>query len=141
MNTISNEKFDMGIPPVCISGSVSIEQMQHLFSTPITQKDDGVQAFFEMLGYTVRWDRNRNGAWFELYDDGLVAQIDMGVSLDVIIEDMIAWHLGKNPSARPDKPYWVCSGEEGPEMKELFRRVYNFKVFSQLPNGQLQFPI
>jgi len=119
------------------SGSVSIDQMQHLFSKPIKQKDEGVQAFFEMLGYTVRWDRNRTGAWFELYDDGLVAQIDMGVSLDIIIEDMVAWHLGKEPENRPDKPDWVCSGEGGQAMKDLFKRVYNFQTFKQMPNGQL----
>lgn len=101
------------------------------------RKDKGVQEFFESLGYYVGWDHNRHGSWFELHDDGIVAQVDMGVPLEFIVEDMIAWHLEKEPEDRPEKPDWTLSGQQGPEMKELFKRVYDFKVKNQMPNGQL----
>lgn len=101
--------------------------------------------FFKKLGYRMGWDFNRarGQEWHELYDENgyLVAQIDMGVPLKYIVEDMISWHKGEEPSDYPEKPDWVCSGPQGPEMKELFKRVYNFKMKGQLPNGQLLFPI
>jgi hypothetical protein len=129
----SNQEFKC----ICVSGSYTLPP-QPPAPPP---KDAGVQEFFEMLGYKVSWDRNGYQCWFELYDDGLVAQVDMGVPLDVIVEDMIAWHLGKEPEDRPDKPDWACCAEDGPELKELFRRVYNFKTFNQMPDGQINLGI
>ncbi len=70
-----------------------------------------------------------------------MAQIDTNVELKYIIEDMISWHKGEEPSDYPEKPHWVCSGPQGPEMKELFRRVYELKMHGKLPNGQLTFPL
>lgn len=107
------------------------------------RKDKGVKEFFEKLGYEVGWDHNRSGYWYELYDEdeGMVAQVDWNVPLEVIVEDMIAWHLGKEPEDRPDKPDWVCSGPEGLAMKELFKRVYDYQVTKTLPNGQKEFGI
>lgn len=140
MSTLSEDTFKLfqtEQPCFRMSGSYTLPPTP----PPPPRKDAGVQEFFETLGYKVTWDRNRTACWFELHDDGLVAQIDMGVPLDVIIEDMIAWHLGKDPEDRPDKPDWVCSGEEGPEMKELFKRVYNFKTFNQMPDGQIGLPL
>ena len=121
----------------CVSGSYSIPAPP----PPPPRVDAGVQEFFESLGYHVTWDHNREGSWFELHEDGLVAQVDMGVPLDVIIEDMIAWHLGKEPEDRPNKPDWACCGEQGPEMKELFRRVYERKVNNTTPEGQIEFQL
>ncbi len=121
-----------------MTGSYDFYDIQNPPTPPC--KDGGVQKYFENLGYYVGWDHNRSGRWFELYDgDNMVAQIDMDIPLEVITEDMIAWHLGKEPVDRPGKPDWVCSGNGAKchRMKELFKRVYNFSVNKQMPNGQL----
>ena len=101
------------------------------------RKDKGVQEFFERLGYYVTWDHNyrRGEEWYELYeDDHMVAQIDTGFPLADIVEDMIAWHEGREATSKSD---WTCSGEPNSKrMKELFRRVHDFKLFGIEPNGQ-----
>ncbi len=70
-----------------------------------------------------------------MYDeDGhLAAQVDQGVALADIVEDMIAWHEGREATSKSD---WICSGEKGKEMDLLFKRVHDFKLYGILPNGQ-----
>jgi hypothetical protein len=46
--------------------------------------------FFEKLGYKIISDGKaaKGEFWYELYDDGLVLQIDKGVPLSAIIQDL-----------------------------------------------------
>lgn len=76
--------------------------MNPLSKLPIT---DPVVAFFTCLGYTVSWDMNRSTGdeWYEILDgDYMVAQIDMGVPLAHIREDMTRWHEGKDGTSPSD---------------------------------------
>ena len=62
---------------------------------PLTEVKNEVTAYFEALGYETTWDFKRSTGehWHEICDDeGLVAQIDMGVPLTDIVEDVIAWY-------------------------------------------------
>lgn len=101
------------------------------------RKDKGVQEFFEQLGYYVTWGHNyrRGEEWFELYDDDvMVAQVDTGVPLKDIVEDMIAWHQGREATSKSD---WTCIGNpDSKEMKLLFKRVHDCKLYGIMPNGQ-----
>lgn len=64
---------------------------------PFAAKDTSVSDYFSSLGYKVGWDSSHRlgERWHELYLDGeLVAQIDMGIPLESIREDFIAWNNG-----------------------------------------------
>lgn len=53
--------------------------------------DTEFENFFKNLGYDVTYDfSTRSGeTWWEIYDDnGLICQIDKGVPLDIVIEDL-----------------------------------------------------
>jgi hypothetical protein len=102
---------------------------------PPPAKDAGVREFFQTLGYKVECDRRNWDFWYNLYDENghCAAQVDQGVPLADIVEDMIAWAEEREPTSKSD---WKCSGEMGPEMKLLFKRVHDFKLYGVMPNGQ-----
>jgi len=60
-----------------------------------SQKNE-VVAFFESLGYTVDWDfRGGTASWHEIRDEGeLVCQIDSGIPLSDILEDLASMRTG-----------------------------------------------
>lgn len=97
---------------------------------PKKKKDDGVQEFFENMGYEVLWDFKNYGGigreeWWEIYeDDDLVAQIDMHVPLKYVIEDIAYFYMEKPCIDRPDKPDWKFSGE-GEKTNKLLKKVYD----------------
>lgn len=94
-------------------------------ATPIKTEDDKFREFFTKLGYHVSTDSRFDHWWHNIHDtQGVVAQVDMGVKLEYIVENMSAWHLGKEPIDRPDEPEWVCSGPKTPRIDLLFKRVY-----------------
>lgn len=102
------------------------------------RKDVGVREFFEKLGYSVTFDYSRRlrESWWELYDDDekLVCQIDQFVPLDVIVQDFIQFHLDKDPDSNVD---YKINAPNTDTSKKLFRKVYEFKTYNILPNGQL----
>ena len=54
-------------------------------------KQDEVAAYFRNLGYRVSWDckRNTGEVWYEIIDEhGIICQIDQGVPLEAIVEDL-----------------------------------------------------
>jgi len=60
--------------------------------------------------------------WHEIYTDSiLVAQIDMGVPLAAITEDMSCYHKGEESTSGED--YAVCG--EGEIFDELIEKVYH----------------
>lgn len=88
--------------------------------TPPSKKSE-FEEYFISLGYKVSYDWNRAGEkWWELYDNGLVAQIDMGVPLKDILMDLCQIHLGKPGVSKSD--YKVCGN--GPKFDEMLKRVY-----------------
>lgn len=92
----------------------------------LQEKQGEVKDYFEKLGYKVSWDFNtRSGErWWEIYDDELVAQIDMGVSLPYILEDLCQFHLGHDKGIdRPDKPDYKVNGG-GSKFDEMLRKIY-----------------
>lgn len=61
--------------------------------------------YFSRLGYTVDWDMNtRQGLkWYEILEDGkLVSQIDMGIPLADVIEDIACWAQGRDATSKSD---------------------------------------
>lgn len=106
----------------------------------VPPKDAGVEEFFESLGYDVGHDGRRWGQqWFNiLKDDHLVCQVDQGVPLTDIVMDMAQWHLGKDGISDND---WTCSGPDSPELRELFKKVYEYKVEGKLPTDHLTYEI
>ena len=57
--------------------------------------DDETTKFFITLGYKVDWDRDKRGRWYEISDEEhMIVQIDCGVPLEHLIEDMGCWAKG-----------------------------------------------
>jgi len=112
----------------CITGSaMPFGHYPMPMAEALQEKTGEVQEYFEKLGYEVSWDfSNRSGErWWEISDeDGLIVQIDMGVSLTHIVEDICSFHLGTPCVDRPDKPDYKLSGPDSDKMKELFKKVY-----------------
>lgn len=96
------------------------------FSYPETQNTRDVVAYFTRLGYKVGWDMNtREGVrWHEIIDaDGkTVMQVDHGISLMGLREDIICWHEGREATSSEDYTVYV-GGIDNPRAAELFRRV------------------
>ena len=103
---------------------------------PTPAKDEGVQEYFEYLGYTVGWDSSRRTGecWYEIMEDGyLVAQIDRDIPLDDIIMDLCQFHLGKSGVSKSD--FKVCGN--GPRFDAFLKRVYEHPKIR--PPKQLDF--
>lgn len=100
---------------------ISDEIMECRKSGNLAETKSVVQ-YFEALGYVVSWDRDSNGAWFELLKKGkMFAQIEMGIPLSDIIEDLICWHLKKPTTSKSD---WTLSGPNSATLSEMLRKVY-----------------
>ncbi len=130
-NWIDELKGKQSFTSFCVTGTYILPPQ----APPPPPKDAGVREFFQTLGYKIECDRRGLKFWYNLYDeDGhLAAQVDQGVPLTDIVEDMIAWHENREPTSKND---WICSGENGPEMKLLFKRVHDFQLYGILPDGQ-----
>ncbi len=95
---------------------------ENIVAKVVKEKESEVKNYFEKLGYWVTWDFNARSReqWWELYADELVAQIDMGVPLIDILEDLCQFHLGKDGTSKSD---YKINGH-GPKFDELLRKVY-----------------
>lgn len=87
--------------------------------------DDEVSRYFRSLGFEITWDfRHENRTrWYEIFVDGeLVAQIDFGVPLARLIEDMILW--SEDLSVMDPSDYDICVSEERePQFKKILAAV------------------
>jgi hypothetical protein len=75
--------------------------------------NDPIVAYFANLGYNVEWD-GRGGPngwasgrrWYNLFNtfcnEPIHVQIDFGVPLSAIIEDMVAWAEGREATSSVD---------------------------------------
>ena len=69
-----------------------------------SQKNE-VVAFFESLGYTVDWDfrGGTDPSWHEIRDEGeLVCQIDSGIPLSDILEDLLCIHENRPATSKSE---------------------------------------
>ena len=69
-----------------------------------SQKNE-VVAFFESLGYAVGWDfrGGTDPSWHEIRDEGeLVCQIDSGIPLSDILEDLLCIHEHKPTTSKSE---------------------------------------
>lgn len=127
------------VPSMCFSASYACTSSYLMPAPePIPEaKDKGVREYFQKLGYTVECDGRRwKEYWYNISDeDGLVCQIDQGVPLADIVMDIIEFHQGKPGVSKSD---YTLSGEESPEQKLLFKRVYDFEKFGIMPDGQME---
>jgi hypothetical protein len=86
--------------------------------------DNEVSQYFKSLGYSVGWDFKAftREVWHEIYtkEGKLVCQIDKGVPLSAIIEDLKCFYLGKDGTSNFD--YKICA-PESEELNELFKKV------------------
>ena len=97
-----------------------------LMPHPLSSVNDDVTAFFESLGYTVTWDFSRrlNISWYEILEgDKMIAQIDMGIPLEALREDMTAWHEGRKETSGAPGEVVIGTDPNSPNFKDLFRRV------------------
>lgn len=106
----------------------------------VEPKDKGVQEFFESMGYEVGQDGKRYGQqWWEIFRDGcLVCQVDQGVPLQDIIDDMSEMALGKPGVSKTD---YTISGEDNDDLRNLFHKVRKFKLDGTLPTDHLVYEI
>jgi hypothetical protein len=83
-------------------------------------EEDPFVKYFTDLGYSVDWDMSRRTGkyWYDITDsDGLmICQIDMGIPLGRIIDDLVRIRAGKPFSDGPD---YTISGPETDELDEL----------------------
>jgi hypothetical protein len=102
-----------------------------------TRIDDGVREFFEKLGYTVTCDFSRrlHQSWWELYEDGIfVCQVDQSVPLEAIVQDFCQLHLKQNPNSNVNYCFYI---PDKPRSINLLKKVYEFKTYNMMPNGQI----
>jgi len=95
----------------------------------LKEKDGEVKQYFEKLGYRVSWDMNTRAGekWWEIFDKKsgqLIVQIDLGVPLADIIEDICCFHKGKTEGT--SKSNYKFSGEPGPRMNAFYKKVYRY---------------
>lgn len=127
--SLENIKLNKNTPSFCMSGSYK-EYTSKPVTIPeaLTDKKDEVSEYFESLGYEVSWDFNtRSGErWWEIIDKdgGMIVQIDMGVPLKYVIEDISCFHRKIPCIDRPDKPDWKFSGQDSEELTELMEKVH-----------------
>jgi hypothetical protein len=94
--------------------------------TPEPKKNEIVE-YFEGLGYKVDYDYSQRlgESWHEICDDkGLIAQIDIGVPLKDILQDLCQFHLGKPGISKSD--YKICGS--GPRFDEMLKEVYEYEL-------------
>lgn len=92
--------------------------------SPFSKIKDEITDYFESLGYKTTWDCNtRQGIeWYEILEDNhLVCQIDIGVPLADLIEDMLCWEQDKEGTSKSNNT--VCHEKSDPRWKELLKRV------------------
>ena len=67
-----------------------------MFNFKADESDPYVQ-LFESFGYTVLEDGRyaRGEVWYEIYGDGLIAQLDKGVPIEDFLEDCESYIQGK----------------------------------------------
>jgi hypothetical protein len=86
--------------------------------------DANIIKFFEQLGYKVSWDISmRLGkVWWEILtpDGELICQIDKGVKLKYIIEDLKCFAEGKSGTSPVD--YAICA-PESEEFDTLLEKI------------------
>jgi hypothetical protein len=123
-------------PIYSITGSYKIGENPFLTSyippmmaEALKEKDGEVKQYFEKLGYRVSWDMNTRAheKWWEIFDkktDELIIQIDMGVPLADIIEDICCFAKGKKEGT--SKSDYKFSGEPGPRMNAFYKKVYRY---------------
>ena len=91
--------------------------------------DDEIVRYFTKLGYKVDWDfSHREGIeWYEISDnDRGLLQIDMGVSLRALREDMTRWNNGEEGTS--DEDYTVHSTLwQTKAVKDLLKKVAKTK--------------
>mgnify|MGYP003402937358 CR=1 FL=1 len=85
--------------------------------------------YFYELGYTLSWDfsRRTNEYWHEIYDlnSKLVVQIDQGVPVEVVIDDIVELYSGIKTKLKW-KEYKIC-GEDNDNFKLFCKKVYERK--------------
>lgn len=89
--------------------------------------------YFTRLGYTVDWDMNTHKGleWYEILEDGkLVSQIDMGIPLADVIEDITCWAQGREATSKSD---YTIIAPPGARTDRLFAKV----AANQLPQSTL----
>lgn len=63
----------------------------------LVEVDDEFTRFFRALGYTVTWDYDARGRWYEIVDEhGLLCQIDCEAPLADFLEDLPALATGQS---------------------------------------------
>lgn len=79
--------------------------------------------YFEDLGYTVSWDFNGISGehWFEIYKDNeLIVQIDSGVPIEAIRNDLIRLYEGLEMNSNYN---YKITGPDSEEFFELQKKV------------------
>jgi hypothetical protein len=96
---------------------------------PLSGPPDEITQYFTKLGYQVSWDFSTQDStrWYEILDSNrLLLQIDKGVSLSALREDMICWNKGEegtsNESFEVHSTLW-----DTPEIKNLLEKVAETK--------------
>lgn len=99
----------------------------------VDQSDLLVKAYFERLGYEVDWDyKQRTGEhWYEiLKNKNLVIQIDNGIPLEAIIEDLLCFADSKPGTSKFD---YRINAPDNKVVRELLQKVKEFE--GQLTQG------
>jgi hypothetical protein len=83
-------------------------------------------SFFEGLGYNVSWDHSRRtgAVWWEILSEGkLVIQIDKGVPLDILLEDLQQVKAGKTKWDGRHPVDYCISCEDSPELTAFLAKI------------------
>lgn len=84
-----------------------------------------VRTYFESLGYFVSWDYqiSQSKYWHEIYSskgEKLICQIDCGIPLSVIKEDLIAIRENRHGTNEFD---YIINAPESPEFNNLLEKI------------------
>jgi hypothetical protein len=102
---------------------LSDRRLQELMGIDAQLDNDEVSRYFRSMGYSVTWDFSGrlNRKWYEVMDgQNLVCQIDFGVPLADILEDLPLLAEGKLGTSKSD---YVISSEDDEALKTLGQRI------------------
>lgn len=94
-----------------------------MINTTWNKSDENVINFFAENGFSHSWDFSKSGEkWHEFFLDGkMICQLDFGVPLECLIEDLKCWKAGKEATSSHD--YILFCGENKKNLQILLNNL------------------
>jgi hypothetical protein len=99
-------------------------------NTEKLNNEDAYIKLFESFGYTVFEDGRyaRGEVWYEIYDDGLIAQLDKGVPIEDFLEDCESYIQDKTEgTSKSDYILSSCYDLDNIKYRQFLQNMIDYK--------------